>query len=306
MSSGNVRMLPLLEAFDAIMRRGSVGAAAEAMNVTQSAVSKQLAQLRSWFGDELFVRTRDGMLPTPRALALMARVQPILREAELLTAEVPLQPDHFEGPFVLCATDEVLARLLPDLVPRLADEAPLLELVTLPLPADYAVRQLESGRVDLVVAVNTAAPEQLLQRKLSEDHFVCVMHRDHRLAASRLTLKRYAGAAHVMVAPLGSKLGLVDHALAAQGLSRRVHVSLSSFHLLGEAVLSDRYIATVPSRVAAELCRRGPFVVREVPLRLRSTQYHALWHPRFGAEPRLRWMIEAVARGFEGEDRPPS
>ena len=95
MSIRNIRKLPLLEAFHAIMTRGSLVAAAESMNVTQSAVSKQLAHLRDWLDDELFVRTSDGMQPTPRALELRERVEAILSEAAELAAEGPTPPSRF-------------------------------------------------------------------------------------------------------------------------------------------------------------------------------------------------------------------
>lgn len=298
MSDENIRRLPLLEAFDAILTHGSVGAAAEAMHVTQSAVSKQLGQLRLWLDDELFVRTRAGMEPTPRAIELRAHVHGILTQAAALTEARAPAPADFEGRFVLSATDEVLARLLPALMERLAAEAPRLRLVTLPVSRDYSIRQLETGQVDLLVTVDWHAPDQLLQRKLGGDPFVCVMHERHPLADKKLTLTRYAEATHVLVAPFGHREGVVDLALRELGRTRVVCASLYAFHLLGLDTLGRTRIATVPSRVAAQLADRGPFVTRRVPLTLPETHYYALWHPRFAADHRLRWMLENVRARF--------
>ena len=298
MSVGNLKRLPLLQAFDAIMTRGSLVAAAESMHVTQSAVSKQLAQLRDWLNDELFVRTSDGMQPTPRALALRERVQSILDQAAELVSDGPPPPSEFTGQFVMSATDEILERIVPTLVNRLADEAPRLRLATLPVARDYSVRQLEAGQVNLLVAVNWHAPEPLKQRKLGSDRFVCVMHRKHPLASGNLTLKRYAGATHVLVAPLGHQRGVVDLELQRLGMQRHVCASVSAFHLVTEALLGKTRIATLPSRVADEMARSGPFVTKRVPLSLPTSDYFALWHPRYTAEPRLRWMLDAVTRAF--------
>ncbi|MEM9302008.1 MAG: LysR family transcriptional regulator [Pseudomonadota bacterium] len=299
MSQKTFARLPLLEAFDAIMTRGSIVAAAEAMGVTQSAVSKQLKQLREWLDDDLFVRTGSGMQPTPRALALREPVATILAQASGLAAEGRLEPSEFTGQFVISATDEILQRLVPDLVRRLATDAPRLRLITMPITRDYSIRELQSGQINLLVAVNWHAPEQLKQKRLGSDHFVCLMHAENPLAQGQLTLDRYAKATHVLVAPLGSEKGVVDDELERLGLRRHVCVSVPAFGLINEAVLGTSRISTLPSRVAADLAAEGPFRVREVPLKLQPTDYYALWHPRFTAEPRMRWFLERITETFD-------
>ena len=300
MPNRNVQSLPLLGAFDAIMTRGSITGAAEALSVTQSAVSKQLAQLREWLGDELFVRTSEGMEPTPHALGLREQVRSILDQAAELTSAVVMPPREFTGRFVLSAGDEVLARFLPRLVDRLDREAPRLRLVTLPLARDYRVRQLETGQVHLVVAVNWNAPELLMQRRLGSDDFVCVLHEKHPLARGNLTLKRYTDATHVLVAPFGGEKGVVDIELERLGKERRVCASVSGFHMVDGDLLGTSRLATLPSHVAQAVARKGPFVIKRVPLKLPPSEYHALWHPRFSSDPRLRWMLDAVTVGFGG------
>ncbi|MEL7448102.1 MAG: LysR family transcriptional regulator [Pseudomonadota bacterium] len=298
MSDRNLKKLPLLDTFNAIMMRGSLVSAAEAMNITQSAVSKQLAQLREWLDDELFVRTSDGMQPTPKALALRERVEEIVAQAADLAAEGRVSPVEFTGEFVLSATDEVLERIVPTLVDRLADEAPNLRLVALPLAQDYSAQHLESGRVNMLVAVNWHAPEQLVQKKLATDPFACVMHKDHVLADGNLTLKRYAAATHILVAPLGYKLGVVDVELQQRGMQRRVCASVPVFGMVNEELLGTNRICTLPSRVVDRLVDTGPFIKKQVPIALPVSDYFALWHPRFSAEPRLRWMLGAVEEAF--------
>ncbi|MEH6519304.1 MAG: LysR family transcriptional regulator [Halioglobus sp.] len=294
MSKWNIKKLPLLETFNAIMMNGSVVAAAEAMNITQSAVSKQLAQLRDWLGDELFVRTRDGMQPTPRALAISEQVRSILEQASELVSDEQVLPADFAGQFVISATDEILEQLVPPLVNQLVEQAPRMRLVTLPLARDYLVRQLEAGQVNLVVAVNWHSPELLMQKRLFSEEFVCVMHRDHPLAGSNLTLKRFADATHVMVAPLGSESGIVDVELQRLGLKRWVCASVSAFHLINPELLGTSRIVTLPRGIAERLVKRNPFVIKPAPLTLPKTDYYALWHPRFSAEPRFRWILELV------------
>ncbi len=71
--------LNLLVAFDALLTERSVTRAAARIGLGQSAMSHNLARLRTLFGDELLTRGADGMRPTPRALALAdpVRVTPV-------------------------------------------------------------------------------------------------------------------------------------------------------------------------------------------------------------------------------------
>src|SRR4051795_1181961 len=62
--------LNLLRVFDAIHTTRSVTIASSTLHLTQPAVSKQLNRLRAILDDPLFVRTVEGMAPTPRAEAL--------------------------------------------------------------------------------------------------------------------------------------------------------------------------------------------------------------------------------------------
>jgi LysR family glycine cleavage system transcriptional activator len=69
------RMRPLppfdaLVAFDAVLRLGSMTAAAVELGVTQSAVSHRLRRLEAFMGTELLLRRRAGLAPTPAGTAL--------------------------------------------------------------------------------------------------------------------------------------------------------------------------------------------------------------------------------------------
>src|ERR1700743_3021411 len=69
--------LNLLVVFDAVMQERNATRAAERLNMSQSAVSHALGRLRAMLGDELFVRTPEGMTPTPQA----ERLAPSVRQA---------------------------------------------------------------------------------------------------------------------------------------------------------------------------------------------------------------------------------
>ena len=74
--------LNLLVTLDALLRERNVTRAARRVGLSQPAMSNALGRLRRLFEDPLFVRTPDGMQPTPRAAALAAPLADALHRLE--------------------------------------------------------------------------------------------------------------------------------------------------------------------------------------------------------------------------------
>ena len=282
------------------MDHGGVTEAAHALGLTQSAVSKHLSKLRETYGDPLFVRTPDGMRPTPRATWMSAHVSTILAEAEALSDARLFQPKTLDGMLTISTTDEVCNTLLARLVPRLTEQAPGVRPTFVPLSPDYSEHDLESGRVDLVISVNWHSPGGLKQNLLFNDHFVCVASSEHSFAKGGFSMKEYADAEHILVAPLGMREGRIDEALARYDLRRVIRLSVPLFLQLTPEVLGKNYIATVPSRVAKDLCQRNPDVltILDLPLEVPEISYFSLWHTRFDKDPRHIWLRGLVRDAF--------
>ena len=79
----NLLDLNLLRVFDTMLETRSVTITASTLSLTQSAVSNQLARLRDAFDDPLFVRTSEGMVPTPRAMAIAGPIRTSLVSMKL-------------------------------------------------------------------------------------------------------------------------------------------------------------------------------------------------------------------------------
>lgn len=302
MTKWNSGLGPQLQAFRALYEEGSVVGAARTLGLTQSAVSKQLAQLRTRFDDALFVKTVNGMLPTPQAIALQPRITRILEDLESLEGAASTEPLRFTGTFRMMATDEILLRLLPGLDARLRAEAPNLRLTTLPLSEDYGARDLETGQVNMVIAVNWHAPGHLRQRLLFRDRFVCVVHAEHQLASAELSAESYCAFEHVLIAPLGHEASLIDAALRQEGLSRRIALSVASFGLLTPELLGTDRLVTLPSGVAQGLVQKGDFIVKNAPIDLPPIDYFALWHVRFQQDEKIGWMLQVLKDCLKGSD----
>ena len=284
----------LLATFKAIYENGGITAAAEVQGITQSAVSKHLQKLRDWFNDELFVRTARGMEPTEKSNSLIERVEHILQEVAILNEASYFDASQLSGVFSIATTSEVSQPLTRGLLEKLRKLAPNLRITIINLANDFSIRELELGTVDLVISVNWHAPEQLMQKRLYSDRFVCLMNKQHPLAKRKLTIETYAHATHIMVAPMGKERGYIDEQLAQRGLRRQVRLSVPDFSQIKTHLLQGEHIVTLPNRVAIDLRKKGDLTIKQLPFDVSGFDYYVFWHRRFTNENTNRWMRELV------------
>lgn len=276
--------------FHAILSNGSITAAAEALGVTQSSVSKQLKSLRDYFGDELFVRSGRGMAATNKALFIAPQISNLINSFEALSGEIEFDPREIQRDFVISTTDEVQHFLLPQLIARIAAESPKSRVIFRVLDRDYAAKQLESGSVDMAITPNWHVPEHLKQKQLFSDDFVVIHRRNHPLQGRKLTLKDYLAASHMMVSPLGNVFGPVDEILSADGKQRFVSLVVPYFMQVADALLSSDLLLTLQRRACEELISNHDLAISELPLVARPFHYYLFWHKRYDKDSTNQWL----------------
>ena len=123
--------LNLLVALEALIEEGNVSRAAERLFISQSAMSKTLGRLRELFDDPLFIRKGSGMVPTPRAEQLAELLPKVLLAVQDMLTPPTFDPISYEGQFNLLVQGHMGQWLLPLLIERLSQRAPLIRLSAL-------------------------------------------------------------------------------------------------------------------------------------------------------------------------------
>lgn len=290
---GQIKLQNLL-VFQTILDDHSITGAAEILGLTQSTVSKQLKLLRGYFGDELFVRTANGMVATSKALALAPQITTLINDFEALHGEGAFNPQKIERNFVISTTDEIQHFLLPDLVKRIEKESPNSRIIFRTLVRDYAAKQLESGNVDLVVTLNWHVPEHLKQKRLFTDDFVCIHRTDHPLTTPELTLDNYLSARHMMVSPLGTAAGPIDEVLDSYGHTRFVSLACPYFMQVADALKDSDLLLTLQRRACRELIKAHPLEISELPILVNPVNYFMFWHKRYDRDSTNCWLREII------------
>ena len=132
--------------------------------------------------------------------------------------------------------------------------------------------------------------------------YVCVMRRDHPLAAEpTLTLDAYCAAAHVRVSFAGRPRGFVDEGLARVGRSRRVVLTVNQFSTAARVVHESDLLTVLPRSFVPATGLADGLAVRASPVPLPRIEVGMLWHRRHERDPAQRWLratVSDVARGL--------
>lgn len=298
--------LNLLLVFSAVMRAGSVRLAAQRLYLGPSGVSMALGRLRHLLGQPLFVRGPKGLSPTPFAQRLHARVAPALVElGAAVTHERRFDPATAAGVFRLALSDDLEMATAPGLLRALQQASPGSRLVLRASDYAHAAALLDDGGADLVLCAMPAKLEtRHRSRVLYEEDFVVLSDPQVTEGAAGRDLAGYLETPHALVSALGALRGLIDDALEARGLVRRVGVSTEHFSTLPHLLHAAPLLANVPRRAAHVLADRSGLAVHPLPIPSPRFRVAAVWHVRTEHDPAQAWFrgllmgsVGAPARG---------
>jgi len=269
----------LIVALEAILRRRSVSAAAEELNLTQPAVSRALGRLRFHFDDQIVVPVGRQMLPTEFGENLHGLVQQLLEEMRVFVDMRPhFDPTSARRDVTINASDYVIRVFLAQAAQRLATVAPGLRLrfITIDSATDAMFEQTE---VDFRIVPTMVLMPDHPSGRLFEDEFVCVAWEENPHVRDGLDAETYLRLKHVTTA-FGAR-GRDSHfeqVLKDQKIGIDIAMSMPNFVLLPECVVGTPYLATIHARVAAMLPASLPVRIFPLPIVVPPVVEHLQWH----------------------------
>ncbi len=290
--------MKLLAVFDEIYKTRSVSRAGESLGLPQTSVSLALGRLRRVFNDQLFVRTGDGMLPTPRAAALVPQLRQALELLQSATRQqAEFDPASSNKAFRIAMTDISHLEFLPALMNKLGNVAPGVRIEVLRITSETA-RLLESGDADLAIGYMPELDAGFYQQRLFEDGFACVVRRAHPRIDKNLTESRFKKERHVILAAPGTGNEIVEQELKRQQTQRNVALSLPTLPGVGNLLAHTDLIATVPERIAQTLVKIAQVKAIASPYKFPRFAIKQHWHERFQNDQANRWLRSTLAELF--------
>jgi DNA-binding transcriptional LysR family regulator len=192
----------LLEAFRAVVDTRSVTAAAQAMGLTQPAVSSRIAKLEETVGFSLFERSGGRLKPTAEGMLFYAEASRVLGEVDRLAATTAQIREGQSGKLVIASHPSAAISLLPPLVAAFLEQRPGVSVRMISRHSDVVSQLLPSGSFDIGIA---ELPLDETDVKLIKYQMRCVAILPPRHAlASRKVLTPKLLAEHPMVMPARS------------------------------------------------------------------------------------------------------
>lgn len=312
----------LLLDLDALLREGSVVGAARALHLSPPAMSRRLTRLREAIGDPLFVPAGRGLVPTPRALALGARVRAAIEEVRGVFTPQEVDFTNLQRTFTVRANDGFLGAWASRLVAALLAEAPNIALHFVSR-ADKNIEALRNGSVDLDLGVvSMAGPTELevYSQPLFSASFVGVVRAGHPLAGTAVSAEDFVAWPHISTSSREQELGGIDTAsrrgqelsgvgvasrrvqeagrmdaaLKALGLQRRVAMVAPGFQAALMMAASSDFITAMPEPFVRWAMPQHRLYSFELPIAMDRVEVSQSWHTRHHADPVHRWLREHV------------
>ena len=287
--------LNLLVAFDALLTERSVTRAAARIGLGQSAMSHNLARLRTLFGDELLTRGADGMRPTParlRSPIQCASHSPrSRRRCSSARRSIPPPPTAHSGS---AWPDSIEVAVIPSLLARLERDRARRLLAS---PADrspHHLEDLDTGRLDLGIGVFDQGQIHHKRRALYSDNFLCLFNPARVELHSAPLARRISERAARADQPHRRAHGAVDQALAKLKLKRSIALTTPGFLAVPFVLRRAPVITTMPSRLARYFADAFGLATSPAPIELPNFTISLLWHASFDHDPGHVWLRQTV------------
>jgi DNA-binding transcriptional LysR family regulator len=287
--------LNLFVVFDAIYTEGNLTRAGEIIGITQPAVSNSLSRLRTLFDDPLFVRTADGMVPTPVAQNIIGSVRQSLGLIRSSIQESEsFNPQESDKRFRISMTDLSQAIILPWLFGRIKRIAPLVSIDCYQVHRRDMNIELASGNLDLAIDIPLTPDPQIKQAPLFSHPHVVAVRNDHPLLSSTISIDKYLELRHIHVTSRRGGLGHIDLTLGKMGKKRNIALRTQHYLSTPQLVSSTDLALTVPRIFGDFLANNSPVKYLELPFDTPDLDTYLYWHESTDRDQANQWIRELI------------
>jgi DNA-binding transcriptional LysR family regulator len=287
--------LNLLVVFDAIMRDRSVTRAGQRLGLSQPAMSHALTRLRHMLKDELFVRSPNGMVPTPRAEELATPIRIALDGLQQSLEPIQFEPSKATTTFRIAVDNYAAIVLVAAIAAHIAKIAPGVTLDFRPSGTLNVLELLDRSELHLAMGPSAVQGERFSRRRLLEDQFVVVHRKGHPAAIGQefptgklTTLPQL----EISSAQFGSDLEDGSPRKSKAGLKAAMRAPfLSAAQILATSDL----VAVLPLNVASNMIKSHHLVFH----RLRSPkpiESAMIWLRRLDNQPAHAWLRDVISQ----------
>ncbi|GAM60363.1 lysR-family transcriptional regulator [Vibrio ishigakensis] len=301
--------LNLLRLMLILLEDGSVSRAATRLNLSQSAVSKQLTRLREQLGevleDPLFIRTGRGLTPTARAAKLEKPLRQWLRDSHIMLLPESFDPATDERSFTISICETAFPVIVPRLMPKLNSLAPNMQLSIVP-KTKQSLSHLNQGELDLLITAKDTDRRAQASFHISDigdqpnlelyrDRHICLVSQSHAINADNWDAKAFLDTDLVRIFVDDSEFWLLDRVVSEQGYRLNDKAKVPDFHSAALLAQHSNMMLVCTSIFANQLANKYSLKVLPLPFDLKPVSYRMLWPTMLERDSAHQWLRELIA-----------
>jgi DNA-binding transcriptional LysR family regulator len=222
----NVFTLREVEAFAAMMRYGTVTRAAEALDVSQPAVSRQLADFQRKAGFLVFRRQKQRLVPTQEAQMLFSEVERSFISIQEITCTAREIRDVRAGRLRIGALPGVGLGLLPRIITSFRQQHPNVAITLNVRASQTVIEWAGRNQIDIGVAVTSPIDNpEVVRRRLPPIPAVCAVPKGHVLADRKFVdVRDLEGQEFISLGPSDPLRLQLDRVCAERSIRRQMSI----------------------------------------------------------------------------------
>jgi DNA-binding transcriptional LysR family regulator len=287
--------LNLLVVFDAIMRDRSVTRAGQRLGLSQPAMSHALTRLRHMLKDELFVRSPNGMMPTPRAEELAAPIRIALDGLQQSLEPMQFDPSKATATFRIAVDNYAAIVLVAPIAASVARIAPGVKLDFRPSGTLDVLERLDRSELHLAMGPLGVQGERFSRRRLLQDQFVVVHRKGHAAAKTQeFSIERLATLPQLEISsaqfgPDFAETGPERSKLGTRAAMRAPFLSAAPI------LATSDLVSVLPLNVAKSMIKSHHLAFHRLSRSPKPIEAAMIWPRRLDNQPAHAWLRDVIS-----------
>ncbi|MCE0496089.1 LysR family transcriptional regulator [Vibrio salinus] len=294
--------LNLLKSLHILLQEAHVSNAAKRLHISQSAVSRQLAQLREMCNDDLLVRSSNYYVLTPKAEILKAKLDSFLGDFEHLLSDITFEPENWSGELIISSSDYVAQYVLPSICSRLNLLAPQLK-INYQLWNPVNIERLHELGIDIASTMLPEKPHGVSSLFIGSDYSVLVMRKKHPLSSKKnISVNELLSYPYIKITGGADKDSIVDQQLSLLNHHREIYLQVPFFTAAVSRLVQTDALMVVPLHIAKNLSKFWSITHKNLPFDMGINKYWLIWHPKFDNDVSHKWVREQIVLSMQDNE----
>lgn len=258
--------LRFLRMFAAVGELGSFSKAADALHVSQPAVSKGIRELEAEVGEPLLDRNRSGVVLTETGLRFFKHARELVAAQKRIEWDLGQLRGLNAGRIRVGASTSIATYMLPPVIARFHKAHPNIDLVLLSASKEKVIDLLLEHDLDVGLVSDGVANSGITKASWRDDEIVLVMSPDHPLADSKVPIAPSAVCEHLLVIrePRSGSRNLTLDALSARNIVPCRLMEIGSTETIKQIVASGVGMAFLSKEAASDQVALGRLRIKAV------------------------------------------